>query len=211
MKWLVLILVAGSVARGEPSESVLANRVETQAEVAVGQTNFTPPVMSRFSILVAEALESNGNASAQLLEAAAGGESAGPFVEYTGDRSAAITLGNYIAASPSSTLIPLQALEGSPQIVERATTVVESVRLLNLAMDKTSGQGSNAFLTMSAKAAVVAWNQLVNTLMDRMDSLYREPVPDTRQWQLIRDFLMDPKTIEYRGVLASFFQQKTAH
>ena len=206
MSVLLLLLSLSRPAFAEHSESTLAERVETQAEVAVGHTNFTAAPMSRFAILVAEAAQ--GNMPPQLREGNAdpGG---GPPLEFQGDRPAAITLGQFIATAPTSTLIPLQSLQTSPMISELAGRAGDSIQLLNLALDKAGGI-PNPFLTMSAKGAIQSWNSLVNTLMDRMEALYKDPVPDVREWESIRNFLMDPKTIEYRGVLANFVEKKSA-
>ncbi len=199
--WMSL-LVYGTLLYAEPSESQLAGRLETQAEVAVGHTNFNGPPLSRFSILVSEIAQGNAR-SASLDE----DKNTAGTLEFTGDRSAALAVSKFLTDSPSSTLTPLENILGSPAISELAGVAADSVRLLSLALDK--GAGNASFMTLSAKGAIQSWNQLVNALMDRMEQLYKEPVPDVKEWESLRNFLMDPKTHEFRGVLAGFAEKKS--
>lgn len=195
------VLTFGALSHAGPTESQLAGRLETQAEVAVGHTNFSGPPMSRFSILVSEMAQGNRAVSLD------GDKNNAGMLEFSGDRASALSVSKFVTDSGSSTLMPLEQLQGSPQISELAGIAADSVRLLTLALDK--GANNANFLTLSAKGAIQAWNQLVNALMDRMEQLYKEPVPDVKEWESIRNFLMDPKTHEFRGVLAGFGEKKS--
>lgn len=201
-------LFLSALASAEPSQSTLATRLETQAEVAVGHTNFTaPPLPSRFAILVADAAQNSNADSAQLFETPKNLANA-PTMEFGGDTAGALTMLKTMA-SATSPLAPLTGFEGAPQVAELATQAQQNIQLLALAMEK-SGGNSNFFLTVSAKGAIQAWNKLVNSVMDKMESLYADPVPDVKQWESMRNFLMDPKTLEMRGVLAGFSEKKAA-
>lgn len=185
----------------EPSESILATRVETQAEVAVGHTNFSAQPLSRLAIRVQNLAKGEGGSSMM-------SDGGGPMMVFSGNAATAVKVAKFLTQSATSTLTPLQGLGSAPNIAELAVNVGDSIQLLTLALENT-GPSGGPFLTVSVKGAVQAWNSLVNALMDKMDSLYKESVPDAKEWQSIRNFLMDPKTHEMRGVLAGFAEKKS--
>lgn len=202
-----LALWACFAAFAEPTDSQLAKTLETQVKGQASSTNHTaPPLPSHFAILVADAINSKeGGLPPGLSEAPSElGERQG--LNFSGDKGAAASLIRSVAGNSGTPLGNLVALvDTSPQISELAVQTRESMQLLAVALEKSDAKGS-FFLNVSAKGAIQGWNKLVSTLLDRMEALYKEPVPDVREWEGIRNFLMDPKTYELRGVLAGFAQ-----
>lgn len=183
------------------SESTLAEKVESQAELVASPSSFSlPPLSSKWGAAVLDAISAGGTAETNMVTAAIGDAAVATPVE--GARVAADALRNAMIPGQN----PFDVLEANA-----SSAVVDLSRASRAALDmlvaslETSGDGRVIFASISAKGAISKWNDLVEEVVKEWQAAaQKRGGANATELEALAAFLNGKQTEGIHNVLASF-------